>query len=78
MEATTQKTIFTPAQILILNAVAHLHTDEEVLQLKQAISHYFFEQANKEMDKLWDEGAWNQQTLENLKSAHYRTPYKAQ
>ena len=30
------------------------------------------------MDKLWESGAWNEQTLEELKTAHYRTPYKRQ
>jgi len=71
----TNRTVFTPAQTAVINAVAHLHTDEEVYALKQAISHFFFERATKEMDRLWESGAWNNQTLEDLKTAHYRTPY---
>ena len=74
MEA-TNKTVFTPAQVAVINAVAHLHTEEEVYALKQAISHFFFEQSVKEMDRLWESGAWNEQTLKELKTAHYRTPY---
>ena len=69
------RTVFTPAQTAVINAVAHLRTDEEVYALKQAISHFFFERATKEMDRLWETGAWNDQTLEYLKTAHYRTPY---
>ena len=71
-------TVFTPAQIEVLNAVAHLHTDEEVRGLKMAISNYFAQLVDKEMDRLWEEGAWNEQTLEDLKNAHYRTPYRPQ
>lgn len=76
MEATLNRTIFTPAQAEVLNAVAHLRTEEEIRGLRQAISNYFFDIVDKEMDKLWESGAWNEQTLEDLKTAHYRTPYK--
>lgn len=75
METTINREIFTPAQIEILNAVSHLKTESEVKALQQAISHFFFQRVEKEMDRLWDEGFWNEQTLENLKTAHYRTPY---
>lgn len=75
MEATIKRTVFTPAQTAVINAVAHLRTEEEVMQLKHAISHFFFERANQEMDRLWESGAWNEQTLADLKTAHYRTPY---
>ena len=30
METTIERTIFTPAQVEVLNAVAHLHTEEEI------------------------------------------------
>lgn len=75
METNVKREIFTPAQIEILNAVSHLKTESEVRALQQAISHFFFQRAEKEMDRLWDEGVWNEQTLEHLKTAHYRTPY---
>ncbi len=78
MEVIRKPNNFTPAQIEVLNAVAHLRTEEEIRGLKQAISNYFFDLVDKEMDKLWESGAWNEQTLENLKHAHYRTPYKSQ
>ena len=70
--------IFTPAQKLLLNAVSHLRTEDEILELKQAVSHFFFERATKEMDKLWDAGEWNEQTLKDLRNSHYRTPYMSQ
>ena len=78
METTAKREIFTPAQIEILNAVSHLKSESEVRALQQAISHFFFQRAEKEMDRLWDEGVWNEQTLERLKTAHYRTPYLAE
>ncbi len=78
METTAERKMnFTPAQIEVLNAVAHLRTEEEIRGLRQAISNYFFDLVDKEMDKLWESGQWNEQTLEDLKTAHYRTPYKS-
>lgn len=73
---TTVRQPFTPAQIEILNAMSSLHTEEDILELKQAIADFFFRRADKEMERLWDEGVWNENTLEELKTAHYRTPYK--
>ena len=53
MEVTAKrKANFTPAQIEVLNAVAHLRTEEEIIGLRQAISNYFFDLVDKEMDKL--------------------------
>ena len=77
MDVISKPNNFTPAQIEVLNAVAHLRTEEEIRGLKQAISNYFFDLVDKEMDKLWESGAWNEQTLEDLKYAHFRTPYKS-
>ena len=30
---------------------------------------------DEEMEKLWNDGTWNEQTLKDLRKAHYRTPY---
>ena len=77
MDVISKPNNFTPAQIEVLNAVAHLRTEEEIRGLKQAISNYFFDLVDKEMDQLWESGAWNEQNLEDLKHAHFRTPYKS-
>lgn len=76
MEQTVDRTVFNEAQIALLNAFANLTSEEEVLLLKQAISEFFAKRADEEMEKLWESGEWSQQTLDNLKTAHYRTPYK--
>ena len=78
MEITAKTRNFTPAQVEVLNAVAHLRTEEEIRGLRLAISHFFFERANQEMDRLWEAGEWNEHTLRELKAAHYRTPYRRQ
>lgn len=69
------RTIFNPAQLEILEAMATLTSEKELMDLKCAISEFFARRADEEMEKLWQEGKWNEQTLEDLKKAHYRTPY---
>lgn len=71
-----QRTVFSAAQVELLNAMAHLKTDEEIRQLQMAITKFFAQRADVEMEKLWESGKWNEQTLEELKHAHYRTPHK--
>lgn len=70
------KTIFNEAQQEMLSAMASLNSEEDLLALKHAISEFFARRADDEMEKLWQEGTWNEQTLKDLENAHYRTPYK--
>ena len=65
---------FTPAQREIINAVAHLK-DDQVRELQQAISQYFARKADEAMEELWDDGTWNEETLDTLRKTHFRTPY---
>ena len=77
VETTTegQKSAFTAAQIELLNAMAWLKTDDDIRALQHAISEFFAMRADDAMEQLWGSGEWNEQTLHDLRSAHYRTPY---
>ena len=75
-QASVGRTIFNSAQIELLDAMASVNSEAELIALKHAISEFFARRADEEMERLWQSGEWNEQTLENLKSAHYRTPYK--
>lgn len=70
------RTIFNEAQQEILSAMASLNSEEDLLALKHVISEFFARRADEEMEKLWQEGIWNEQTLKDLEKAHYRTPYQ--
>lgn len=67
---------FTPAQRALINTFAYIKTDEEVNDLRNAISDYFARKAQLAIDKLWDEGVINVDVLEQWKKEHMRTPYK--
>ena len=70
------RTIFNEAQLELLIVMANVKDDAELMALKHAISEFFARRADEEMEKLWQSGEWNEQTLQDLKDAHYRTPYQ--
>ena len=70
------RTIFNEAQLELLSVMASVKDDAELMALKHAISEFFARRADEEMEKLWESGEWNEQTLQDLKNAHYRTPYQ--
>ena len=64
--------IFNEAQLELLNVMASVKDDAELMALKHAISEFFARRADEELEKLWQSGEWNEQTLQDLKTAHYR------
>jgi hypothetical protein len=40
------------------------------------LSNYFAEKATEEMDRLWDENNWSEETMKEWSNEHLRTPYK--
>lgn len=74
--ATVVNQPFNRAQIEILNAMASLKSEEDLRELKQAISNFFAERADREMERLWEEGVINEEVIEGWKNEHMRTPYR--
>lgn len=71
-----ERTVFNKAQLEMLDIMASIRSDEELEALKHAISEFYAQRADEEMEKLWQSGQWNEKTLEELGNVHYRTPYK--
>ena len=71
-----ERTVFNKAQLEMLDIMAAIRSDEELEELKHTISEFYAKRADQEMEKLWQSGQWNEQTLKELGNAHYRTPYR--
>ena len=71
-----ERTVFSPYQLKVINLMAHVHSEEQMAEISDLLSRYFAEKAMNELDKLWDEGKINDQTIEDWKHEHMRTPYK--
>jgi hypothetical protein len=50
--------------------------DEQLIEIKNLLAKYFADVATREMDKLWVENDWSDDTMEEWLDEHNRTPYK--
>ena len=71
-----ERTVFSPAQLEILDLMAYVESEDTLMEIRDMLSRYFAEKAEKEIDKLWDEGVINETIVEGWKTEHMRTPYK--
>ena len=50
--------------------------DERALEeIRKSLTAYFAQRVEEDMDKLWDEGLWDQDKNEAILKEHLRTPY---
>jgi hypothetical protein len=49
--------------------------EEQLLEIKNLLAKYFADVATREMDKLWVENNWSNDTMEEWLEEHHRTPY---
>ena len=69
-------TILNDAQLEVLRMMSVFNTPEAVRDLKQAISNYFAQKAESEIDRLWEDGTLTEAKVESFRTLHERTPYK--
>lgn len=65
----------TNLQVELVKLFAYQVPDNQLSEIKDLLAKYFAEVASKEMDKLWEENQWNDQTMEDWLNEHKRTPY---
>lgn len=64
------------AQLELMNAAANVNSQDDLDALRMTLSLFFAERAQRAIDKMWDEGIINEQTIEQWGKKHMRTPYK--
>ena len=64
------------AQLELMNAAANVTSQDDLDALRLTLSLFFAERAQKAIDKMWDEGTFDQAKLDELRGQHLRTPYK--
>ena len=70
-----ERIIFNTAQLEILDLMAYVESEDTLNEIRDMLSRYFAEKAQKEIDKLWEEGTINDIVVEGWKTEHMRTPY---
>ena len=64
---------FNPVQLHLLKMFSK---DERALEeIRKSLTAYFAQRVEEDMDKLWDEGLWDQDKNEAILKEHLRVPY---
>ena len=66
----------TNLQIELVKLFAYQVEDSQLLDIKDLLARYFAAEATKEMDKLWQQNDWSNETMNEWANTHMRTPYK--
>jgi hypothetical protein len=64
------------AQMDLLRLLGHIKTEEELDELRQVVCDFYARKIDEAVDKLWDEGKWDNEKNEAILKEHLRTPYK--
>ena len=67
---------FSPAQMHLITLMSHIKSPVTLDQLKDQLADFYTRQIDEEMEQLWESGEWNEEKLQYLQNAHFRTPYK--
>ena len=66
MEALEERTVLNQAQLEFLRLLEHIKTKEELDELRQVVCDFYARKIDEEMDKLWDEGKWSQEIMDDI------------
>ncbi|MGB3777661.1 MAG: hypothetical protein WA960_04835 [Tunicatimonas sp.] len=71
-----KKNQITNLQQELIKVFSYNVSEEELEDIRDLLSNYFAEKATREMDRLWDEQGWTNETMDEWLKEHKRTPYK--
>jgi len=54
----------TNLQLELLKIYSFNISDEQLSEIRQILTQYFADKATEEMDKLWDENGWTNETMD--------------
>ncbi len=66
----------TNLQIELIKLFEYQLEDSQLQDVKDMLAQYFAKEATKEMDRLWQQNGWTNDTMKEWSETHMRTPYK--
>lgn len=59
-----EATVLNPTQLHLLKMFSFAKTEEDLMEMKKALSVYFAKRVEDETDALWEQGVWNDEKNE--------------
>ena len=69
-------TVFNPIQLHLLRMFSHMKSEQELKEVQQLLSEYYFKKVEEQSAKIYEEQGRTPETLEAMANEHFRTPYK--
>lgn len=66
----------TNLQLEILQMFRYELDEKQLLEIRDLLARYFADKATQEMDRLWEERGWSEETMEEWSKEHMRTKYE--
>ena len=66
---------FNPVQLHLLKMFSYAKGERALEEIRKSLTAYFAQRVEEDMDKLWDEGLWDQDKNEAILKEHLRVPY---
>ena len=64
-----------PVQLYLLKMFSYAKDERALEEIRKSLTAYFAQRVEEDMDKLWNEGLWDQDKNEAILKEHLRTPY---
>ena len=64
-----------PVQLYLLKMFSYAKDERVLEEIRKSLTAYFAQRVERDMDKLWDAGLWDQDKNEAILKEHLRTPY---
>ena len=61
-----QPTVFSPAQLYLLDVFAGIKSDAELEDIRQLITDYYAKKLDEHLNQLWDNGVLDQKRLDEI------------
>ncbi len=65
----------TNLQLELLKLFSFNLSEQQIQEVKALLAKYFADKATQEIDKLWDEESWSNETMQQWSDEHLRTKY---
>ena len=65
--------LFSPAQMHLVTLMSHIKSEDALDQLRDQLADFYARQIDEDMEQLWESGEWNEQKLQSLQNAHFRS-----
>lgn len=65
----------TTYQSEVMNLMSFVKTEETFIQMKRVMAEFFAKEADKELNRLWENGTIDDSRIEDFRNIHERTSY---